>query len=176
MSIEVKIADVTDNIDFDKLVKMINEVYLASEASIWIDEHRRISTELLQEIFNNQELIIAKEANEVVGCIHLEQVNSELYKFKMVAVDFNHKRKGIGGMLVEFAEQQARKCGALKMQLELLVPEQIEHPDKVMLEKWYTSIGYHKEEVHSVDYCHSGMSKDLRVECKAVVYRKALIL
>ena len=176
MSYRVKIAEESDKIDFSKLTKLINEVYLASEASIWVEGHRRISETALREIFNKQELIVATENDEVIGCIHLEPIGKELFKFKMVAVNFEHKRKGIGVRLVDYAERTALSKGGKIMQLELLVPERVEHPDKVILEKWYTSIGYIKEEEHSVDYCHAGMSKDLRVPCTAVVYRKALIL
>ncbi len=175
MSVTVKIAAPSDNIDFETLKELINEVYLASEASLWVDNHRRISTEQLIEISHKNELIVAIYNDDVVGCVHLEPIDQDNYKFKMVAVDFKHKRKGIGGKLVTFAENQAIKYGAKKMQLELLVPDEAEHPDKMMLEKWYTSIGYQKEEVQSVDYCHCGLEKFLRTPCKAVVYRKPLI-
>lgn len=176
MSVIVKIADHSDNISIKELVALINAVYLASEASLWVENHRRISKERLTEIFNKNKLIIAKIGIEVVGCLHLEPINHEIYKFKMVAVDFKHKRKGIGGKLIQFAEQQALNSGAKIMQLELLVPDEAEHPDKVMLENWYTSIGYQLEDMQSVDYCHDGLAQFLITPCKAAIYRKALIL
>lgn len=175
MSVVVKIAEQSDNINFKKLKELINEVYLASEASLWVENHRRVSLERLTEIFEKQELIIALIGGEVVGCIHLEPINEDCFKFKMVAVSFNHKRKGVGNKLVSFAEEQAKQYGACKMQLELLVPDEAEHPDKIMLEKWYTSIGYELAEVQSVDYCHDGLAQFLKTPCKAFVYRKALI-
>ena len=176
MSVIVKIASPSDHLDLPALRDLINTVYTASEGSLWVENHLRVSTDRLNEIFERQELIVALEDNKAIGCIHLEKIDKEVYKFKMVAVAFKHKRKGVGSKLVDFAEQQAISYGAKTMQLELLVPETAAHPDKVILEQWYTNIGYKEKETQSVDYCHDGLGQFLITPSKAVVYRKPLIL
>lgn len=176
LAVELKIAQLEDINSLETLKEMINEVYWESEQNIWQDVHRRISVQGLKEIIAHQQLIIAKYNGAIAGCIHLEPITDTLYKFKMVSVSPNYKQKGIGGQLVSFAEQTALTYGAQTMQLELLVPIEFEHPDKVILDKWYTKIGYVKQSVHDVDYCHQGLGQFLKTPCNAVVYQKQLIL
>lgn len=173
-NISLKIASFND-IDITVLVNMINAVYRNAEDEIWQKEHLRISAERLTEITEKQELLIALIGNEIAGCIHLEPVNDLLYKFKMLAANPKYKGIGVGSKLVKFAEETALKNGANTMQLELLVPTNFVHPDKVFLHNWYSKIGYVKQSVHSVDYCHDGISQFLKTPCNAIVYQKPLI-
>jgi N-acetylglutamate synthase-like GNAT family acetyltransferase len=173
--IELKIASKNDKIDITALVNMINAVYRTSEHNLWIEEHNRISNELLADIIQSKELLIVKINNAIVGCIHLEKMDEHLYKFKMLAVSPSFKGKRVGSRLVNFAEKTAIAKGAKTMQLELLVPTSFVHPDKVVLHNWYTKIGYLKINVNSVDYCHDGISQFLKTDCEAIIYQKPLI-
>ena len=173
--IELKIASKDDTIDITALVNMINAVYRKSEHNIWVEEHNRISNELLIEIIKAKELLIALVGNKIIGCIHLEKMNTDLFKFKMLAVSPSFKGKRVGSRLVNFAEKTAIAKGAKTMQLELLVPTSFVHPDKVVLHNWYTKIGYLKINVNSVDYCHDGISQFLKTDCEAIIYQKPLI-
>lgn len=157
------------------LVEMINDVYLKSEGDIWIEAHKRITPTRLIEIIKNNELLLAIQNNEVCGCIHLEKVDNQVFKFKMLVANPTYKGMGIGTMLVKFAEEEAVKNGAKTMQLELLVPTEFEHPDKVLLHDWYVRIGYEKIAAHDVDYVHQGISQFLKTACVAKVYQKNLI-
>jgi ribosomal protein S18 acetylase RimI-like enzyme len=172
--IVLKIASKHD-INIAALVNMINAVYRKSEDSIWKKEHHRISNPLLLDIINNNELLIAQNSDEILGCIHLEKVDAELYKFKMLAVSPNHKGTGVGSKLVRFAEKQAISYGAKIMQLELLVPTDFIHPDKVILHDWYSKIGYKEVATHNINYIHEGISQFLKTNCDAIVYQKPLI-
>ena len=87
-----------------------------------------------------------------------------------------YKGKGVGSVLVSFAEQIASNHNATIMQLELLVPTEFEHPDKVFLHDWYSRIGYKKIAEHDVDYVHAGLSKLLKTGCVAKIYQKKLTL
>lgn len=157
------------------LQTMINEVYYASESNIWKKEHQRVSMARLTEIFKKKELIIAKISDEIVGCIHLEPMNAKRFKFKMLAVHPVHQRKGIANQLVAKAEEVAISRAGEVMQLELLVPTDFVHPDKVVLTNWYTKLGYQKTATHEVDYVHQGISQFLITNCQAIVYEKPLI-
>lgn len=174
IDVQLKIASKKD-IDIAALVNMINAVYRNAEDEIWQKEHQRVSLARLTEILEKQELLIATANNEIAGCIHLEPVSNNLYKFKMLTANPKYKGTGVGSKLVKFAEETAIKLGADTMQLELLVPTQFIHQDKVFLHNWYTKIGYVEKSTHSVDYCHDGISQFLKVDCKAIVYQKQLI-
>ena len=174
MDVTLSIANATDEQHVPFLVDMINEVYHTSEGNIWIDDHLRISKERLVEIIQSKELLLARNDNEIFGCIHLERVNDHLFKFKMLVANPKYKGKGIGSLLVEFAEEQAKDNKAKIMQLELLVPTEFTHDDKVFLDKWYTRIGYQQIEEHAVDYVHQGISQFLKVACIAKVYQKEI--
>ncbi len=156
------------------LVSMINQIYLESEADLWKEEHERTSKERLTEIVEKGELLMAVAGNEIYGCIHLEPMDENMSKFKMLVANPKHKGKGIGSILVDFAEREARKNGKIKMQLELLVPTEFQHPDKVFLNAWYTRIGYKKVAEESVDAAHEGLSKLLKTGCVAEIYQKVL--
>ena len=156
------------------LVKMINDVYVESEGNIWIDEHQRITKERLLEIITLKELLIATSEDEICGCIHLEPMRDSQFKFKMLVANPEFKGKGVGSILVQFAESEAKKMGGEVMQLELLVPTEFTHEDKVFLHNWYSRIGYEKIQEHDVDYVHPGLSKLLKTGCVAKVYQKKL--
>ena len=173
-NIETRIASQLDENQVGFLINMINEVYRASEDDIWIDEHQRITLERLLEIIELGELLLAFQNDKIYGCIHLEPITKSVYKFKMLAANPMFKGKGIGSILVKYAEQQALSYGAATMQLELLVPTEFTHPDKVFLHDWYTKIGYELKEEHGVDYVHEGISQYLKVGCIAKVYQKNL--
>ena len=174
MTFELRIATSVDHDKVNFLVEMINKVYEKSESNIWIDNHNRISKNRLIEIIKSKELLLATNGNDICGCIHLEQVNDDIFKFKMLVANPVYNRRGIGSLLVEFAEQKAMDNNAKIMQLELLVPTEFIHDDKVFLDKWYTRIGYNQVEVHDVDYVHQGISQFLKVGCLAKVYHKKL--
>ncbi len=174
MGIELKIATEVDEQRADFLVTMINEVYELSEGNIWIDDYDRISKGLLLNCIRNKELLLAIKDDEVYGCIHLEQVDDATCKFKMLVANPKFKGTGVGSLLVDFAEQQAKSYGAATMHLELLVPTEFIHEDKVFLHDWYTRIGYRKIAEHDVDYVHQGISDFLKVGCVAKIYAKTL--
>lgn len=174
IDVDLKIASQQDS-NITALVNMINAVYRNAEDDIWQKEHLRVSKERLLEIISKQELLLAYIGNDVAGCIHLEPTDKALYKFKMLAANPKYKGIGIGSKLVQFAEETAISYGAKTMQLELLVPTGFIHQDKVFLHNWYSKIGYVKKSVHSVDYCHDGISQFLKVDCEAIVYQKPLI-
>ena len=168
------IASQLDENQVGFLILMINQVYDDSEGNIWKKEHQRIAKPRLLEIIAKKELLLAVAGTEICGCIHLEPMDGTIFKFKMLVANPKFKGKGVGSVLVNFAEEEARKNGALKMQLELLVPTEFEHPDKVFLNKWYTRIGYQKVAEESVDAAHDGLSKLLKTACLAEIYQKVL--
>ncbi|MBL4592896.1 MAG: GNAT family N-acetyltransferase [Flavobacteriales bacterium] len=170
----MKIVSQLDENQVGFLVRMINAVYKESENDLWKDNHERITRTRLLEIIEKRELLLAIDDSEVLGCIHLEPMDKLMYKFKMLVANPKHKGTGVGSLLVSFAEQQAKKNGAKTMQLELLVPTDFLHSDKVFLRNWYSRIGYRKTAEHDVDFVHEGLSNLLKIGCVAEIYHKKL--
>ncbi len=173
-NIKTIIASQLDENQVGFLFSMINQVYLASEAELWKDEHERITKSRLLEIIEKGELLLAIAGDDICGCIHLEPMNSTMSKFKMLVANPHFKGQGVGSVLVDFAENEARNAGTTKMQLELLVPTEFEHSDKVFLSGWYARIGYQKVAEQSIDAAHEGLSKLLKTGCVAEIYQKVL--
>jgi len=172
--LELRIATKNDELKADLMAQIINHVYDVSEGNIWINDYKRTSKGQLIKLIRSGELLLAVKGNEFYGCVWLEKVNNETYKFKMLVANPVYKGTGIGSKLVKYAEKQAKEQGACKMQLELLVPTEFEHVDKVILTQWYTRIGYWKIAEHEIDYVHQGISAYLKTECIAQVYEKTL--
>ncbi len=133
--INIRFTNLNDAIKTEFLAQMINHVYDVSEGNIWIDSYKRTSKKQLLKLIEKQELILAEKNEEIYGCVWLEKVNNEVYKFKMLVTNPKYLKLGIGTMLIQFVENYAKTSGASKMTLELLVPTQFEHPDKVFLMK-----------------------------------------
>lgn len=172
--IKTIVASQLDENQVGFLVSMINQVYQESEGDIWKAEHERISLPRMLEIIAKGELLLAVTDSEICGCIHLEPMDDVMAKFKMLVANPKFKGQGIGSMLVNYAEEVARVNGANKMQLELLVPTEFSHPDKVFLKNWYTRIGYQKIAEHAVDYADARLSALLKTGCVAEIYHKIL--
>ncbi|MFB0925643.1 MAG: hypothetical protein QMB65_10250, partial [Vicingaceae bacterium] len=112
--------------------------------------------------------------DSICGCIHIETMSKVMSKFKMLVANPLFKGVGVGSVLVKFAENEALKSGAAKMQLELLVPTGYKHSDKIFLNSWYTRIGYQKTAEHDVNYLDPGLTKLLKTDCVAEIYQKVL--
>ena len=82
--------------------------------------------------------------------------------------------RGIGGRLVEFAEQRALAAGARTMQLELLVPDpsRSHHTDR--LAAWYSALGYRETDSRELAELDPTCIDDALVEIRVSVMRKPL--
>ncbi len=156
------------------LTELINRVYEFSEGNIWIDGYRRVNSKVLANIIDKEELIVAHIEDEVVGCIQLEKRSPEVYGFKMLVADPERRGEGIGSYLVNVMEKRAEELGAKQLQLELLIPTEFEHKDKVMLHSWYTRIGYELIATEDINAIHEGIGKFLKTNCKVEIYQKNL--
>jgi len=164
-----------DESQFSALLKLINLVYLESEKELWKENYERISAEELQELIEANELILAMDEEQPVGCVEVRNVNENIAAFSMLVADPTRRGEKIGSKLVKFAEQHALATGSKLMQLELLTPRSWSHPDKVFLLSWYSRIGY--EEVRKMDLKekHPQLVSRLQVECDFTVYQKELM-
>jgi GNAT superfamily N-acetyltransferase len=78
----------------------------------------------------------------LVGCARVERVDGATAELGLVSVAPDRWGNGVGGALVEAAEEHARGFGADVMELKVLTPVDGEHAQKVKLRAWYERFGY----------------------------------
>ncbi len=70
-----------------------------------------------------QTFIVAELEGKVVGCCALEIIWADLAEIKSLAVEENHKGKGIGKKIIEAAMRKASEIGILRVFALTLEPE-----------------------------------------------------
>jgi GNAT superfamily N-acetyltransferase len=151
----------------DRLAKLINEVYAASEAGLWKEGMERTSAEELRGLIEAGEIAVTDG-----GVVRIQQLSPTRGEFGMLAADPARRGEGIGSRLVAFAERHCAPLGT--MQLELLVPDGFAHPSKVFLDAWYRRLGYRVVRTTSVEEISPHLVRWLATPCSMVIYEKAL--
>ena len=90
----------------------------------------------------------------------------------MLSVKPDLLRQGIGLALVQGAENFAIDEGCFSIQLELLQPKDWAHNVKVMLDNWYTKMGYQKGEVLNFSDYYPQLVPLLSCDCTFTAYTK----
>jgi hypothetical protein len=91
-----------------------------------------------------------------------------------LVADVNIRKRGIGGALMNTAEQWTIEQGCKVMRLELLTPRNWSHPGKKFLKQWYTLLNYTPKETQSFEKVYPEKINGLDTECDFTVWLKAL--
>ena len=83
-------------------------------------------------------LLLAKEADELAGCIALRQIEPGISEIKRLFLRQEFRGQGLGRVLVEAIIEEARKIGYRRIRLDTL-PDRM---DKAVA--LYRSIGFHE--------------------------------
>ncbi|MBW8348847.1 GNAT family N-acetyltransferase [Bacillus sp. IITD106] len=158
--------------DMERITNIVNRVYAASEESLWKHGAARTTVVEIAEFTSRGEIAVARLIGQIVGCVRVRRIDQETGEFGMLAVDDEYQGTGIGRELIRFAEQKCQNEQLRKMQLELLVPRKGSHPAKVILENWYSRIGYYPVYTETVDASIPKLAKLLAIPCKFVVFQK----
>ncbi|WP_082881407.1 GNAT family N-acetyltransferase [Lederbergia galactosidilytica] len=160
--------------DMKKVTNIVNDVYGVSEENLWMDGAVRTTVEEIAEYTENGEIAVARSMEQIIGCVRVTWIDKETGELGMLAVDEQYQGTGIGRKLILFAEEKCRNEEFHKMQLELLVPEEGSHPSKVILENWYTRLGYQQIRTDSFAASFPRLAQLLAIPCKLVVFQKQL--
>ena len=161
-------------VDMERIANIVNRVYAASEESFWMPGAVRTTAVEIAEFTSSGEIAVAQAKGEIIGCVRVRQIDQETGEFGMLSVDDEYQGSGIGRELIRFAEQKCQKEQLGKMQLELLVPQEGDHPAKKVLENWYTRIGYQPVHTKIIDASFPELVQMLAFPCKFVAYQKVL--
>ncbi|MEH7223230.1 GNAT family N-acetyltransferase [Bacillus sp. JJ1566] len=164
----------TNLVEMEHIANIVNRVYEASEGSLWIPGASRTTAAEIAELTNSGEIAVAQTMGQIIGCVRVRRINQETGEFGMLAVDDKYQGTGIGRELIRFAEQKCQNEQLRKMQLELLVPQEGTHPDKVILKNWYSRIGYQPIHTETIDASFPRLAEMLAIPCKFIVFQKEL--
>lgn len=167
-------AAADDPATMSALCDLVNEVYAKAEAGLWLDGAARTTTEELAALTRAGEIVVARAAGTIVGCVRVQRLSAGLSEFGMLAAAPEHHGTGIGRALVRHAEEQARAGGAGHMRLELLVPRGWRHPSKENLARWYGRAGYRLVRVGTLDEDYPHLVPLLATPCDYRIYHKDL--
>ena len=172
----IKLLSNSENksVDFDLLVSMINAVFEVAEGGLWQPGYLRTTPNDFADMVNKKEIVVAEFKDRIVGLVRLETISEKLSKFGMLTVKPEYEGRGIGGKLVDYAEDLARERGSNKMRLELLSPKEWTHDGKNMLESWYTREGYVPIERLSFEDVYPEEAPKLCTPCYFTLYEKTL--
>ena len=116
--------------------------YAQTEREIWGDNYVRMEASAFQDLIRKNCIHIARLHGEIVGSVATIQIDKESFGFSLLNVQKSKSGQGIGRMLIEASESSAKNMGAKYMKIEILRASEVEVPQKVMLAKWYASLGY----------------------------------
>jgi len=158
----------------DQLAALINAVYAVAEKGLWGDGFKRTTTAELASLIAAEQIAVATLDGEIVGAVHIEDVEAATTIFGMLAAAFAHRGEGVGRALVDYAEQDSAQRGRRTMRLELLVPVGWKHPSKERLKGWYGRRGYEVVRTGSMDDLYPHLAVLLACPCDLLIYEKPL--
>lgn len=130
--------------DLSALLNLVNTTYRGETSTKgWTSEilllagEIRIDKEILTDYLTNAAISVLKytnPANQLIGCVYLEQKEENLY-LGMLAVNPESQDGGIGRLLLQGAEEHARKLNCNKINITVI-------EDRTELIAWYQRRGY----------------------------------
>jgi GNAT superfamily N-acetyltransferase len=157
-----------------EIAALINRVYAAAEAGLWIEGATRTDVRDVASLVGAGEIAVARLNERLVGTVRIHQLDGSRAEFGMLAVVPDERGHGIGRELVGFAERWAGERNLTRMQLELLVPRAGTHQDKEFLKIWYDQMGYRAAGTGRLDEAYPSLVALLATPCDLVIYGKDL--
>ena len=157
-----------------RIAELVNEVYETAERGLWRDEATRTTPTEIAELIRAEEIAVAREDGQIVGCLRLHDVSDDTSEFGLLVAAPDRRGAGVGrgGVAVAPPRPRARRLRAI--QLELLVPRTWSHPSKEFLKAWYGRRGYRLVRTGSVDAAYPQLAPLLATPCDLEVHEKPL--
>ena len=172
-TIRIQLLDIEQMEDkiIQQLCRIINTAYEEGEKGMWQGNIPRTNPTEIQEFISNKQIIGAFLGSQIVGSVFIKRMPDGITgEFGMLAVDKKQKGHGIGGKLIQAAENWAIQNNLAQMRLELLTPQDWQHPVKDFLKKWYRKLGYIPQHKESFDRMYPVLAKQLQTPCNFTVW------
>ena len=157
-----------------ELAGLVNRVYAAAEAGLWVDGTERTTPAQMAGLIAAGQIALARAQEQIVGAVRVQRLDDDMGEFGMLVADPAHRGMGVGRELVRFAERWSQAQELDTMQLKVLVPRHWTHPSKEFLTAWYTRIGYRPVLTRHVEESHPELVPLLATPCDFVTYHKNL--
>ena len=157
-----------------RLSDLINEVYDEAESGMWKRKGTRTNPAKVESLLSAQALILAEIDDVIIGSVNVNLLGDGVGEFGMLVVDHKFRGRGIGLMLIEYAEKWACEQDCHTMRLEILTPRNWSHPSKEFLKKWYPSMGYVPHTTEQFELMYPELVLELATECDFTVWHKSL--
>jgi GNAT superfamily N-acetyltransferase len=174
MPIEIAMLSGDDLPAVDEITTLVNKVYAAGEAGLWLDGEQRTTPGEVATLIRAGEVAAARTDGKLAGVVRVQQLTGTTGEFGMLAADPRLRGVGIGRDLVAFAEAWMRGRGLTVSQLELLVPKTWAHPVKEFLRSWYLRLGYRLVRTDALDHDYPHLVPYLATPCDFLVFHKTL--
>tara|TARA_Y100000385_G_scaffold291430_1_gene369384 strand:- start:5029 stop:5559 length:531 start_codon:yes stop_codon:yes gene_type:complete len=138
--------------DKHHIFEIMRIAYATTEIEIWGEDYVRISEAEYFSLIDDGKITVAYFEGVIAGCNQVYEREDGSFGFGLLATHQEFRKRGIGRALIENAENRARTSGAKYMEIEILRPRDIEVPGKLILQKWYESMGY--EYVYSENFAN----------------------
>jgi len=157
-----------------RIVGIINQAYFWSEAEQWIADKERTNNAEIEALLAAGELLLAFAADELSGVVAIKLRDPTLAEFGMLASASESRSTGIGGSLVDAAEDWARGQGRSQMEIEIVRAEP-PNAHKRQLHDWYLRLGYELDATYPLAARWPELVPLQAQTCVSTVYRKRLV-
>lgn len=163
-----------DDVLRSRIADVVNAAFAVGEADMWQPGVARTTSGEIGDLVRSGQLLAAERDGQLVGCVRVDRLSGTTWGFGMLAVDPDVQSGGVGGALVDAAEQRAAASGAREMQLELLVPRDRTQDSKTRLKSWYAKRGYEHAGEADLETHHPDLLPLLAGPCTFEVWTKPL--
>jgi N-acetylglutamate synthase-like GNAT family acetyltransferase len=110
----IRQADLTD---VEKITVLINAAFRLAEG-FFVDQDR-IDTAEVRSLFDTGAFLVTESAETLTGCVYIEARGERTY-LGLLSVDPSSQQGGLGSLLVNAAEDEARKLGSQFMDINIV--------------------------------------------------------
>ena len=176
LQVELLAPDAADDaVLTDRVAGIINHAYAIGERGLRAEGVPRTTPDEIAARIRRGEMLAATVDGRVVGCGAAWPLDAATAEIGLVATDPEQWGGGVGGEIVRTAEELMRSRGVATAQLEVLVPQDGEHPGKSRLQAWYERLGYRFVRTASYEeVVGDALSHHTSTPCKFVVLAKSL--
>lgn len=136
----------------NRVYEIMRDAYASTEEEIWGKNYIRMSKSEYFKLLDGDQILIAKWNDEIAGCIYFYPINETSFGFGLLGTHVDFTKRGIGKSLIHTVEDRAKSAGATTIKIEILRVKGVDIPCKIILKKWYETLGY--AYTHSEDFAN----------------------